>query len=191
MERRGFLVTGLAAALAATGAPAPARDKPGIYYLPRKYVPRVVAFDRGRPGEIHVIPDDFALFFILPEGKAIRYAVGIGRPGFYRAGEFYVGAKREWPSWTPTRNMIRRDPETYGPYAGGVPGGRTNPLGARALYLYQRGRGDTLLRIHGTNVPRSIGHRVSSGCTRLINKHVIDLYDRVALGARVVLYPEA
>ncbi len=70
-----------------------------------------------------------------------------------------------------------------------MPGGTSNPLGARALYLYERGRGDTLLRIHGTNMPRSVGQRVSSGCTRMINKHVIDLYDRVALGARVVLYP--
>lgn len=191
MKRRDFLAASLSAA-ALAGPLAAAETKRSVYYLPREYVPRTVTMGGNvRPGEIHVDPNDFALYFTLPENKAIRYAVGIGRPGFYVPGEFYVGAKREWPSWTPTPNMIRRDPETYGPYAGGVPGGLTNPLGARALYLYKPGRGDTLLRIHGTNVPRSIGHRVSSGCTRLINKHVIDLYERVAVGARVVLLPEA
>jgi len=191
MRRRDVLAIGLAGAATTAfgGGPAVAETR-SVYRLPRKYSPRVVSVDGNlRPGEIHVIPSQFALFFILPEGKAIRYAVGIGREGAYEAGTFYVGAKREWPRWTPTRNMIRRDPETYGPYAGGVPGGTSNPLGARALYLYQAGRGDTLLRIHGTNVPRSIGTRVSSGCVRLINSHVEDLYPRVPPRAPVKLYP--
>jgi lipoprotein-anchoring transpeptidase ErfK/SrfK len=106
-------------------------------------------------------------------------------------GDFYVGAKREWPSWTPTAAMVERDPERYGPYADtGMPGGPDSPLGARALYLYAPGRGDTLLRIHGTNAPETIGTAVSNGCARLLNDHITELYEVVPLNARVVLYAE-
>jgi lipoprotein-anchoring transpeptidase ErfK/SrfK len=121
---------------------------------------------------------------------AIRYAVGIARSGLYEPGTYHVGAKKEWPSWTPTPDMVERDPETYGPYAEtGMPGGPDNPLGARALYLFTPERGDTFMRIHGTNAPETIGTAVSNGCVRLVNEHVVDLYERVPLDAPVILYP--
>jgi lipoprotein-anchoring transpeptidase ErfK/SrfK len=122
------------------------------------------------PYEIHVVPGQFALFWTQPNNTAIRYTVGIGRPGLYEAGEFYVGAKKEWPSWTPTPGMLRREPQKYGPLRNGMPGGLSNPLGARALYLFQPGRGDTFLRVHGTNDPTTIGRAVSNGCARLVNR---------------------
>jgi lipoprotein-anchoring transpeptidase ErfK/SrfK len=141
------------------------------------------------PGEIHVIPGSFMLYWTLPGAQAIRYMVGIGREGLYESGEFFVGAKKEWPSWTPTPSMIEREPESYAQYADGMPGGPNNPLGARALYLFEPGRGDTFLRIHGTNAPGTIGSAVSNGCARLVNEEIIDLYDRVPMRSRVVLHP--
>lgn len=160
------------------------------YQLPEEFLPREVPIQPDiAPYEIHVDPGQFALYWTLPDARAIRYTVGIGRPGLYEAGEFYVGAKKEWPSWTPTPDMIRREPERYAQFADGMPGGINNPLGARALYLFQPGRGDTFLRIHGTNDASTIGRRVSNGCARLVNDQVIELYDRVPLDTRVVLYP--
>ena len=97
-----------------------------------------------------------------------------------------IGAKKEWPSWTPTQDMIKRDPASYAQWSGGMPGGPKNPLGARALYLFQGGA-DTFFRIHGTTVPRSIGTSVSNGCIRMINEHVTHLYDRVTLGTKVIV----
>ncbi len=97
-----------------------------------------------------------------------------------------IGRKEKWPRWMPTKNMIRRQPEKYARYADGVAGGARNPLGARALYLYRNGR-DTYYRIHGTNEPWTIGRAVSNGCIRMINAHVVDLYARVPVGARVVV----
>ena len=141
------------------------------------------------PYEIHVVPGQFALFWTQPNNTAIRYTVGIGRPGLYEAGEFYVGAKKEWPSWTPTPGMLRREPQKYGPLRNGMPGGLSNPLGARALYLFQPGRGDTFLRVHGTNDPTTIGRAVSNGCARLVNNQIIQLFNQVPLDTRVVLYP--
>lgn len=153
--------------------------------------PRVVPLAGALPpGEIHVDPGRFHLFFTLPGGRAIRYGVGIGREGLYEAGAFYVGAKKEWPAWTPTDAMIERDPEAYARFAGGMPGGIDNPLGARALYLFTEERGDTFLRIHGTNAPDTIGTAVSNGCARLTNEWIIDLYARVPMGAPVFLYPK-
>lgn len=140
------------------------------------------------PGELHVIPNSFMLFWTLPGARARRYMVGIGRPGLYESGEFFVGAKKEWPSWTPTQSMIERNPD-YARWEDGQPGGPDNPLGARALYLFQPERGDTFLRIHGTNAPSTIGTAVSNGCARLVNDQIIDLYRRVPLKARVVLHP--
>lgn len=139
--------------------------------------------------EIHMDPNIFRLYLTLGGAQAIRYAVGVGRPGLYEPGSFYVGAKKEWPSWTPTPEMIERNPQEYEQYAEGVPGGPENPLGARALYLFQPGRGDTFLRIHGTNAPRTIGTAVSNGCARLTNEYVVDLYNRTPVGSRVFLYP--
>ena len=158
--------------------------------LPEQFLPREVRIrNQFGPYEIHVDPGSFALYWTLPKNKAIRYSVGIGRPGLYESGEFFVGAKKVWPSWTPTQDMIERQPELYKKYEDGMPGGPTNPLGARALYLFQPGRGDTFLRIHGTHLPNTIGRRVSNGCARLVNDHVIDLYNRVPLETKVFLYP--
>ena len=158
--------------------------------LPEQFLPREVRIrNEFGPYEIHVDPGNFALYWTLPKNKAIRYSVGIGRPGLYESGEFFVGAKKVWPSWTPTQDMIERQPELYKKYEDGMPGGPTNPLGARALYLFQPGRGDTFLRIHGTHLPNTIGRRVSNGCARLVNDHVIDLYNRVPLETKVFLYP--
>jgi lipoprotein-anchoring transpeptidase ErfK/SrfK len=151
-------------------------------------MPRIIRIKGDiNPGEIHVDPNLFALYWTLPDGKAIRYAVGIGREGLYESGAFFVGAKKEWPEWTPTPEMIEREPELYKRWEDGMPGGPGNPLGARALYLFTKDRGDTFLRIHGTNAPRTIGTRVSNGCARLINSHMIHLYDQIPLGAPVYL----
>jgi lipoprotein-anchoring transpeptidase ErfK/SrfK len=125
------------------------------------------------------------LDYILGEGQAMRYGVGVGREGLALAGNAYVGRKAEWPTWTPTENMQRREAR-YRKLAGGMPGGPNNPLGARAMYLY-RGGNDTHFRIHGTNQPQSIGLAMSSGCIRMLNHDVIDLYDRVLPGAKVIV----
>lgn len=126
------------------------------------------------------------LYYVLGNGRAVRYAVGVGRQGLALKGNAYIGRKAEWPSWTPTPNMIRRDPKKNLKYAGGMPGGPNNPLGARALYLY-RGGNDTLFRLHGTNQPQSIGQAMSSGCIRMMNHDVIDLYERAKVGTKVVV----
>lgn len=128
------------------------------------------------------------LYYVLGEGKAMRYGVGVGRAGLALRGAAYVGRKAEWPTWTPTANMMRRDPKNRR-FAGGMPGGPNNPLGARAIYLY-RGGNDTMFRIHGTNQPWSIGQAMSSGCVRMMNHDVIDLYERVKPGTQVVVIQE-
>ena len=157
-----------------------------------RFEPRLVEVKSSyEAGEIHVDPSIFMLYLMLGDGQAIRYGVGIGRPGLYEPGEFYIGAMKEWPSWTPTPDMIRRNPGQYAQYRDGMPGGRNNPLGARALYLFTPERGDTFLRIHGTNEPWTIGREVSNGCARLTNEHVVDLYARTQMDARVVLYPKS
>ena len=124
-------------------------------------------------------------YFILGNGRAIRYGVGVGREGLALSGNAYVGRKAEWPTWTPTLNMQRRE-ERYRKLAGGMPGGPNIPLGARAIYLYRNGN-DTHFRIHGTNQPESIGLAMSSGCIRMMNHDVIDLYNRIDTGAKVVV----
>ncbi len=137
-------------------------------------------------GTIVVDTPNRFLYLVEEDGKAMRYGVGVGREGLALRGNAYVGRKAEWPSWTPTANMLRRDPEANGPYRNGMPGGPNNPLGARALYLYRSG-GDTMFRIHGTNQPQSIGLAMSSGCIRMLNHDIIDLYERVPSGTRVVV----
>ena len=139
-----------------------------------------------KPGTVIVDTPARRLYYVLPGGRAIRYAVSVGREGLALRGNAYVGRKSEWPTWTPTANMIRREPAKYGKLAGGMPGGLNNPLGARAMYLY-RGGGDTHFRIHGTNQPQSIGYAMSSGCLRMLNHDVIDLYSRVNVGNKVVV----
>jgi lipoprotein-anchoring transpeptidase ErfK/SrfK len=121
------------------------------------------------------------LYYTLGDGRAIKYGVGVGREGFQWSGSHRVTRKAEWPNWTPPPQMIRRRPE-LAQYASGMPGGPGNPLGARALYI-----GSTLYRIHGTNEAWSIGQAVSSGCIRMANDDVIDLYNRANVGTRVVV----
>ncbi len=136
------------------------------------------------PGTIVV--DTFArrLYLVQEGGRAMRYAIGVGREGLAFSGGGVIGRKAEWPSWQPTRNMIRTAPELYLEYAGGVAGGLENPLGARALYLYRGGR-DSYFRIHGTIDDHSIGRASSAGCIRLFNQDAIDLYNRVPTGSAV------
>ncbi|MGB8816528.1 MAG: L,D-transpeptidase [Rhizobiaceae bacterium] len=125
------------------------------------------------------------LYFVLGDGKAVRYGIGVGKQGFEWSGTARVGLKREWPTWTPPKEMIGRKPE-LAKFADGMEPGITNPLGARALYLFNK-RGDTGFRLHGTPEWWSIGKAMSSGCIRLMNQDVIDLYSRVEVGAKVIV----
>jgi lipoprotein-anchoring transpeptidase ErfK/SrfK len=187
-SRRRFIGTTLAASTL-LAAPALASPKPKDWALTEAQLPTQVRLKtKLPPGEIHVDPNTYSLYLTLPGNKAIRYTVGVGRGDLYIPGIFHVGAKKEWPSWTPTKEMIARSPSHYAKFADGMPGGPTNPLGARALYLFDDVRGDTFLRIHGTPEPWTIGSAVSNGCVRLVNEHVTALYEAVPIGARVVLY---
>jgi lipoprotein-anchoring transpeptidase ErfK/SrfK len=151
-----------------------------------KFLRQVVTYPTTeQPGTIVVDPQNYFLYLVLPRGEAIRYGVGVGREGFGWSGSATILRKAEWPTWTPPPEMVARDPNAA-PWAKGMPGGPQNPLGARALYLYQDGR-DTLYRIHGTIEPRSIGKSMSSGCIRLLNQDVIDLYRRVPTGSRTIV----
>ena len=149
----------------------------------------VVYRSHESPGTVIVDPNDRFLYLIQGGDRALRYGVGVGRvEAFNFRGEARIGRKAEWPRWTPTPDMIAREPERYGPYSGGMAGGEGNPLGARALYLYKDGR-DTHYRLHGTIEPWTIGTKVSSGCVRLMNQDIIDLYQRVPVGAKVIVLP--
>jgi lipoprotein-anchoring transpeptidase ErfK/SrfK len=130
------------------------------------------------PGTLVVDTPEKFLFLVEPHGKALRYGIGVGRPGFTWSGVKRISRKAEWPDWTPPAEMVLRRPDLPRHMAGGP----DNPLGARALYL-----GSSLYRIHGTNEPSTIGHNVSSGCIRMMNEDVIDLYDRVPVGAKVIV----
>jgi len=142
-----------------------------------------------RPGTIVVNIGERRLYFVEPGGVATRYAVGVGRnEALNFRGRAVIGRKAEWPHWTPTPDMIRTMP-IYRHYVNGLPGGIGNPLGARALYLYRDGR-DTYFRLHGTNEPDTIGTKVSSGCIRLFNQDIIDLYNRAPVGTPVVVLQE-
>lgn len=139
-----------------------------------------------RPGTVVVNVAERRLYFVQRGGRALRYAVGVGREEALNfRGSAVIGRKAEWPRWIPTADMIKRMPN-YAAYAGGMPGGLGNPLGARALYLYVGDR-DSYFRIHGTNEPATIGSAVSSGCIRLFNQDIIDLYNRVPVGAPVIV----
>ena len=148
----------------------------------RKRVPYATKY---RPGTIIVNTKEKYLYLVEKGGTAMRYGVGVGKQGFTWAGTAKIGWKRQWPTWTPPPAMIRRKPE-LAKYRGGKPGGLDNPLGARAMYLMRGGR-DTLYRIHGSPEWWSIGTNASSGCIRLMNHDIIDLYNRVKSGARVVV----
>src|SRR5579871_5570123 len=148
---------------------------------------RQVAFSSPyRPGTIVVMIGERHLYFVEPGGMAMRYTVGVGREEALNfRGSAVIGRKAEWPHWAPTATMIERMPR-YAAYAGGMPGGLGNPLGARALYLYRGGQ-DTHFRLHGTIEPETIGTAVSSGCIRLFNHDIIDLYNRAPVGTPVVV----
>lgn len=162
------------------GATTPAPGSAGVGMRSYSPIPReVVEFKgRGRPGDIHINTAERRLYLILGDGKALRYGIGVGRPGFEWAGNQSVTRKAEWPGWTPPPQMRKRVPNlpAY------MPGGPDNPLGARAIYL-----GSTYYRIHGSNEPWTIGQAVSSGCFRMTNEDVTDLYERVRVGARVTV----
>ncbi|TMV10008.1 L,D-transpeptidase [Ruegeria sediminis] len=165
----------------------PATSNP--WGLHPRFLPQQVETNRPLvPGDIHVDAVARYLYFIQDGGTALRFGVAIARGNLYEPGTYTIRRKAKWPRWTPTTDMIRRDPQDYAQFADGVPGGPTNPLGSRAFYLYEGGR-DTYLRIHGTPYPRSIGGRASSGCVRMVMPHIIGLYDQVAPGATAHLYP--
>ncbi len=199
IDRRKFLAAS-AAATVLGAAPALAHKRGEAYVLPEEYMPREVRIRAEfEPGIVIVDPNQYALYWTMEDQRAIRYTVGIGRGNLYHDGEFYVGRKVEWPDWRPTPDMLERNPDGFSQFLeGGIyegipqPGGINNPLGARGLYLFNvRSRRDTYLRIHGTNNPRTIGVAVSNGCARLINPQVEELYARVPMGTRVILYPKA
>lgn len=150
-----------------------------------------VAYSGGESaGTIVVDVYSRKLYLVGEAGTAIRYPIAVGREGISFRGTGTIGRKAEWPSWQPTANMIRTRPDLYAAYAGGLPGGLINPLGARALYLYRGGR-DSMFRIHGTSDAASIGHATSAGCIRLFNQDAIDLFNRVPNGTRVTVRSEA
>lgn len=164
--------------------PLPATD---ISHVDPKYFRQEVDYPRDeQPGTIVVDPGNKFLYLVRANHRAVRYGVGVGKEGLAWSGRARIRRKAEWPRWTPTSDMIARDPELNGPWRNGMPGGLTNPLGARALYLFEGNR-DTLYRIHGTTEPNTIGTNVSSGCIRMFNQDIIDLYGRVPLETNVVV----
>jgi len=190
MMMRRFFTALLLLAWAGTFAPAAAQDvrNPEPVKIPTlfgtiiigTYFPReVVSFSENLPaGSIVISTSQRRLYYLMGNGKALRYAIAVGKEGYAWAGTSTVSSKREWPSWTPPADMRKRRPDL----PAFMPGGKDNPLGARALYL-----GDTLYRIHGTNEPWYMGSAQSSGCIRMTNDDVIDLYDRTRIGATVIV----
>jgi len=158
--------------------PALEQQRPA-YQMDPRFVRQEVPYEgKEAPGTIVIDTPNHFLYLVQPGGRALRYGVGVGRPGFTWAGVHSISAKKEWPDWVPPKEMLERQP--YLPRR--MAGGPNNPLGARAMYL-----GSTLYRIHGSNEPWTIGHNVSSGCIRMRNSDVIDLYERVTVGAKVVV----
>jgi len=155
--------------------------------VPEQFRRRVVLYPtKEAPGTIIVDPHNRYLYLVAGRGRAIRYGVSVGSAGLGFSGVANLQYKRTWPRWIPTNDMIARNPGRYKQHADGMAGGLRNPLGARALYLFQDNV-DTYYRIHGTNQPSSIGKSVSAGCIRLLNMDVIDLYERVRPGAKVIV----
>ena len=183
IDRRFFLATGLATLAAPTFAQG--------FELKPKYKPTKVQISGAyAPGQLLVLPRAHFLYYVTAPREAVRYGVGVGRAGLEFTGTATIQRKRKWPDWRPTDEMIKREPHSYSKFIEDdsyrQPGGPGNPLGARALYLYQNGR-DTYFRIHGTNAPRTIGLSVSNGCIRMLNDHVKDLYERVPIGTTVTV----
>jgi lipoprotein-anchoring transpeptidase ErfK/SrfK len=155
--------------------------------IPASHRRQVVAYQTDQPvGTIIVNPATRLLYYVVGPNKAIRYGISVGRAGFEWSGEAIVADKKPWPTWTPPPEMIARDPAKYSKWADGQPGGPTNPLGARAIYLTSGGK-DYGYRIHGTPEWKSIGRNASSGCIRMINQDVIDLYNRLQGGEKVIV----
>ena len=189
--RYRFLTTPLLLlAMAATFAPVNAEDirnpEPvkiptlfGTIIIGTNFPREVVSFsEKQPPGTIIVSTGQRRLYYVMGDGKALRYAIAVGKEGYAWSGTSTISSKREWPGWTPPADMRKRKPEL----PAFMPGGKDNPLGARALYL-----GDTLYRIHGTNEPWYMGSAQSSGCIRMTNEDVIDLYGRAKVGATVIV----
>lgn len=154
-------------------------------YLNERNIRTRVAYTGSEgPGTIVVDPYARFLYHVLENGEAMRFGIAVGQAGKNFSGSATIRRKAAWPSWTPTANMVRNDPDLYGPVRNGLPGGIGNPLGSRALYLYRGGR-DTMYRIHGTMDPSSIGKATSAGCIRLFNQDILDLYDETPLGTPV------
>jgi lipoprotein-anchoring transpeptidase ErfK/SrfK len=157
-----------------------------IAKVPQQFRRSNVAYPTDeKPGTIIVDTGEKHLYFILPEGRAIRYGIGVGREGFEWQGTAHIALKREWPVWTPPSAMIKRRPE-LAEWRNGMPPGPQNALGARAMYLFNK-HGDMGYRLHGTPEWWSIGKAMSSGCIRLLNQDIIDLYDRTEVGAKVIV----
>lgn len=184
MHRRTFLTTTAAALSTPMLAHA---TTPSIAFDP---TPQDVRIKKTfQPGEILVLPRSFYLYFVTEPRVARRYGVGVGKAGLEFTGSATIAVKKEWPTWRPTNDMIEREPHKYTQFIGTdfiMPGGPRNPLGARALYLFQGGV-DTYFRIHGTTAPKTIGQSVSNGCIRMLNEHVEDLYERVPVGTKVTV----
>lgn len=163
--------------------PVPAVD---LRHLKPEYYRRVVDDPTGeRPGTLVVDTASRYLYLVRENRQAIRYGVGIGRAGFAWSGRGYIQYKRQWPTWTPPAEMIAREPHLE-EWRNGQPGGLDNPLGARALYIFENGR-DTIYRVHGSGEAWTIGDAVSSGCVRLLHQDVIDLYGRVSQGSPIIV----
>jgi lipoprotein-anchoring transpeptidase ErfK/SrfK len=155
-----------------------------------KFRRQIVEYDGlEEPGTIVVDPGERLLYLVQADGTAIRFGVGVGRAGFAWHGDAYIGMKRKWPRWLPPEEMIVRDLKAAA-WANGMPGGPGNPLGARALYLHNNGE-DTLFRIHGTTEPNSIGKAMSSGCIRMLNQDVAELFDLVPIKTPVIVRPSS
>ena len=182
MNRRRLVL----AAVAGIAAPLPARAAFKSNYGGEYAGPAVVEFSTPeQPGTLLVNTFERTLYQVLGSGLAMQFGVAVGKEGHDWAGIAKIGRKAEWPTWTPPADMINRRPE-LARWADGMPGGPENPLGARALYLFAGGR-DTLFRIHGTNEPRSIGKAASSGCIRMLNEDIIELYELSAIGTKVIV----
>lgn len=163
-----------------------AREARKQFKVKPDFEPRQVAFSGYPRGTIVIDTSARYLYLVESSNTARRYAIAVGREGLEFKGKATVGDKQEWPRWIPTRDMQKREPKKYGQYKDGMPGGPDNPLGARAIYLYQ-GKKDTHIRIHGTNQPQTIGTNSSNGCFRMVNEHVQDLYSRVNMGTQVIV----
>jgi lipoprotein-anchoring transpeptidase ErfK/SrfK len=175
-QRRGIFDSSSAQPVAIRPAPIHSRLEP-------QWLPQVVRYEtREKPGTIVIDTNNRFLYLVMENGQARRYGVGVGKPGFEWAGEHKITRKAEWPDWNPPAEMIQREAAKGHYLPARMDGGPENPLGARAMYL-----GSTLYRIHGTNAPWTIGSAVSSGCIRLRNEDVIDLYGRVSVGTKVIV----